>query len=309
MTKKAFEEVNREQKKKNLPEFANPRNIAAGSMRQLDPKITASRHLDFLAYDVVTDLGQETHEEEHLMAQLWGFKTVAHAAYCKNLDEVISFWKKIGAEREKLPLLIDGVVAQVNSGRLFERLGVVGKAPRGAIAFKFPAKEATTIVKRIIAQVGRTGVLTPVAVLAPVVVAGVTISRATLHNMDEIGRLDVREGDTVVIQRAGDVIPHVVHVLPHLRPRHTKKFSMPRSFCGQPVIQKKGKVAHRIPHPEKCELATRERFHHFVSKNAFDIQGLGPKIIDRLADEGLAEEPADLFLFNIGHRTIGEHKD
>ena len=304
MTKKAFEEVNREQDKKGEARFANPRNIAAGSVRQLDPKITAARKLDFLAYDLVADLGQETHEEEHVIAKLFGFKTMGLAEICRDTDAVMAFWKRVHAEREKLPLLIDGIVVQVNSGTIFDRLGIVGKAPRGAVAFKFPAKEATTIVKSIIIQIGRTGVLTPVAALEPVSVGGVTVSRATLHNMDEIERLGVRIGDTVILQRAGDVIPDVVRVLKDLRPRRAKKFRMPRMFCGQSVIRRRGEVAHRILHPEKCELVTREKLYHFVSKGAFDIQGLGPKIIDGLYDEGLVSEPADLFL--ITERDIEE---
>lgn len=295
MTKKAFEAINREQIKKKLPPFANPRNIAAGSVRQLDPRIAASRHLDFLAYDLITDLGQETHEEEHLIAKLFGFKTMELAARCKDTNTIMHFWKRVLDQREKLPLLIDGIVVQINLGQLFERLGIVGKAPRGAVAFKFPAEEATTQVKDIFVQVGRTGVLTPVALLEPVSVAGVTVSRATLHNMDEIERLDVRVKDTVIIQRAGDVIPDIVKVLRNLRPTHSKKFHMPRSFCGQAVIRREGEVAHRIPHPEQCELVTREKFSHFVSKNAFDMRGLGPKIIDRLFDKELVRDPADLF--------------
>jgi len=296
MTKKAFEQVNCEQEKKGLPKFANPRNIAAGSVRQLDPKITASRKLDFLAYDILTDLGQETHEEEHLIAKLFGFKTVDLAEYCKDSKEILGFWKRVFAKRERLPLLIDGIVAQANEGKIFERMGVAGKAPRGAIAFKFPAKEATTVVEDIFVQVGRTGVLTPVSVLKPVEIGGVTVSRATLHNMDEIERLDVRIGDTVIVQRAGDVIPDVARVIKNLRPGKSRKFRMPKTFCGQTVIRKEGEAAHKIPHPEKCELVTREKFYHFVCKNAFDMRGLGPKIIDRLFDEGLVQDPADLFL-------------
>lgn len=296
MTKRTFDAINREQDKKGLLKFANPRNIAAGSVRQLDPKVTASRKLDFLAYDIVTDLGQETHEEEHLIAKLFGFKTMELAEYCKDIYAVLHFWKKVLVRREKLPFLIDGIVVQVNNGRLFEKLGVAGKAPRGVIAFKFPAKEATTVVEDIFVQVGRTGVLTPVAVLKPIEVGGVTITRATLHNMDEIERLDVRIGDTVIVQRAGDVIPDVVKVIKNLRFSTSRKFRMPRKFCEQAVIRKEGEVAHRIPYPEKCELVTREKFYHFVSKNALDIQGLGPKIVDRLFEEGLVRDPSDLFL-------------
>ena len=295
MRKTAFDAVNREQKKKNLPLFANPRNIAAGSMRQLNPAMAANRRLDFLCYDIVTDLGQATHEEEHLIAKLFGFTTVDMAERCASRKEIMNFSKRVLAQREKLDFLIDGIVVQVNAGNMFDRLGVAGKAPRGAIAFKFPAEEATSIVEDIIVQVGRTGVLTPVAVLKPVRVAGVTVSRATLHNMDEIKRLDVRAGDTVIVKRAGDVIPDIVKVLVNLRPKKSKPFSMPRTFCRQPVVRREGEVAHKIAHPEKCELVQRERFYHFVSKSAFDISGLGPKIIDRLIDEGLVQDTADLF--------------
>ncbi len=300
MTKNVFDEINREQQKRGLPLFANPRNIAAGSMRQLDPSVSASRKLNFLCWQLVTDLGQTTHEKEHLIARLLGFKTVAIAERCKNTVEVMRFWKRVLDERDRLPFLIDGIVVQVNSKKIFRELGVVGKTPRGAVAIKFPAEEATTIVEHIAVQIGRTGVLTPIAVLRPVSVAGVTISRATLHNLDEIGRLDVREGDTVVIRRAGDVIPDIVHVLPKLRPRNAKKFEMPKKFCGQKVVRMPGEVAHRIEHPEKCELVQRERLYHFVSKSAFDIPGLGPKIIDRLLDQGLIQDAADFFTLTQG---------
>ncbi|OGZ96888.1 MAG: hypothetical protein A2847_02675 [Candidatus Sungbacteria bacterium RIFCSPHIGHO2_01_FULL_50_25] len=300
MAKHTFDALNREQEKRGLPLFANPRNIAAGSVRQLDSKITASRRLDFLAYDIVTNLGQRTHEEEHIIAKLLGFRTDPHAKQCHDLSDVEAFWKHIFSIRDKLPFLIDGVVVQVNENAIFDKLGVVGKAPRGAVAFKFPGREATTIVEDIQVQVGRTGVLTPVAHLRPVDVGGVTVSRATLHNMDEIERLDVRAGDTVIIQRAGDVIPDVVRVLKNLRLKGLKPFHMPRVFCGEPVVRPKGEVLHKILHPDRCALVRRERFYHFVSKNAFDIQGLGPKIVDRLIDEGLVEDPADIFSLEEG---------
>ncbi|MBI3420805.1 MAG: NAD-dependent DNA ligase LigA [Candidatus Sungbacteria bacterium] len=300
MTKKVFSQINAEQQKKGLPLFANPRNIAAGSMRQLDPAMAASRRLDFLCWQLLTDLGQETHEQEHRIAHLLGFKTVTIAERCNNTNAVMAFWQRVLDEREQLPFLIDGIVVQVNSEQTFRELGVVGKTPRGAIALKFPAEEATTIVERIVVQIGRTGVLTPIAILRPVSVAGVTVSRATLHNLDEIRRLDVREGDTVVIRRAGDVIPDIVHVLPKLRPRNAKKFQMPKRFCGQKVIRIPGEVAHRIEHPEQCELVQQERLYHFASKSAFDIPGLGPKIIDRFLDEGLIQDAADLFMLTEG---------
>lgn len=305
MSKRAFERVNAGQRRLGLQEFANPRNIAAGSVRQLDPKVAVSRELDFLAYDLVTDCGQETHEEEHLLLRLFGFKTDEYAKRTRTVEEIHGFWREIFEKREKLPYLIDGIVAQVNQGNTFERLGVIGKAPRGAVAYKFPAKEATTCVEDIIVQVGRTRVLTPVAVLKPVEIAGVTVSRATLHNMDEINRLDIRRGDTVVVQRAGDVIPQVTGVLKRLRQKGAREFRMPAvcPICGFPVIHKKGEVAYRCSN-KNCAAVQREKLYHFVSKNAFDIQGLGPKIIDALLDNGLIRDAADLFLLK--EKDIGQ---
>lgn len=297
MTKSAFEEMNREQKRRELPLYANPRNIAAGSIRQLDPKIAATRKLDFFAYDLVTDMGQKTHEEDHILARLLGFRTFDFVKRCQDLNEVAGFWEEIGEKREKLPLLIDGVVAQVNDGKLFERLGVVGKAPRGAVAFKFPAEEATTVVEDIVVQVGRTGVITPVAVLQPVKVSGVMVSRATLHNMDEIERLGIKIGDTVVVERSGDVIPKVKEVLLRLRSKNARAFHIPKRcpICGSPIIRKKGEVAYRCSN-EKCLAIEKEKLYHFVSKHAFDIKGLGPKIIDVLVENALIRDAADIFV-------------
>ncbi|OGZ97868.1 MAG: hypothetical protein A3D41_01135 [Candidatus Sungbacteria bacterium RIFCSPHIGHO2_02_FULL_41_12b] len=303
MPKDAFNAANKEQKKKGLPVFANPRNIAAGSIRQLNPKITASRNLEFFAWDLVTNLGQETHEEEHLIMRILGFPTVPLTKHCKNTNEIIEFWKEVGRKREKLPFLIDGVVIQINNGKIFEKLGIVGKAPRGAIAFKFPAEETTTIVKNIIVQVGRTGVLTPVATLKPVRIGGVTVTHATLHNIDEIRRLDVRIGDTVIVERAGDVIPAVTGVLRRLRPKNAKEFHMPLHcpVCNSPVkkIESADKkqefsVAYYCSN-KNCGAVEREKLYHFISKKAFDIQGLGPKIIDALIESGLIKNAADIF--------------
>ena len=305
MAKKSFEELNRTQKKKGEEPFANPRNVAAGSVRQLNQKITASRRLDFFAWDLITDLGQETHEEEHLIMKVLGFPTVPLTRYCKNTAEVISFRDEVGKIRESLPFLIDGIVVQVNDGRIFEQLGIVGKAPRGAIAFKYPAEEATTVVENISVQVGRTGVLTPVAHLKPVEIGGVTVSRATLHNMDEIERLGVQIGDTVIVERAGDVIPAVKRVLERLRPKGAKKFHMPEHcpVCGSPVRrqetlrQAQGKqrsVAYYCSN-KNCGAVQREKLYHFVSKNAVNIEGLGPKIIDALIENDLTKDAADLF--------------
>jgi DNA ligase (NAD+) len=301
MTKKAFEELNEEQKKKGESTFANPRNAAAGSVRQLDPKVTASRKLDFYAYQIVTDLGQKTHYEAHQILKALGFKENTYNQYCKNLNEVIAFHKKISKIRDSLPYEIDGVVVTVNNNELFEKLGVVGRTPRGSIAYKFPGKEATTKIKDIIVQVGRTGKLTPVAILEPVQVGGVTISRATLHNEDEIKRLGVKIGDTVIIQRAGDVIPDIVSVLKNLRTGEEKEFKMPKKcpICGSPVYRKEGEVDYYCSN-KNCFATQRRQIYHFVSKKAFDIVHLGPKIVDQLIDEGLIKDAADIFSLTQG---------
>ncbi|MDP3988049.1 MAG: NAD-dependent DNA ligase LigA [Candidatus Levybacteria bacterium] len=292
---KDFEELNKGQKKKGLPPYANPRNVAAGSIRQLNPKITASRHLDSFMYVLTTNMGQKTHEEEHLILRALGFKTNPDDKRVNSLVEVFKerdYWEK---NRGKLKFEIDGIVVNVNSEEYRKRLGVVGKAPRGGIAYKFAAKEAETIVDNIIVQVGRTGVLTPVAILRPVQVGGVTISRATLHNEDEIKRLGIKIGDTVIIGRAGDVIPDVVKVLKELRMGREKDFHFPKEFCGQKVERMSGESAHKVLHPEKCGLVNRRRLYHFVSKPAFNLDGVGPKVIDALLDNNLISDPADLF--------------
>jgi DNA ligase (NAD+) len=296
MTKKVLEELNKQQEKKKLPAFANPRNAAAGSVRQLDPKITTSRRLSFMAYDLVTDLGQTTHQQEHELIKLLGFRSGERNEYCSNVQDVEKYHQKIGTIRTKLPYWTDGIVVNVNNITLFNRLGVVGKAPRGAIAYKYPAEQATTIVEDIQVQVGRTGALTPVAHLRPVKVAGSTVLRATLHNMDEIERLDVKIGDTVILQKAGDVIPDIVKVLPNLRTGKEKKFKMPDKcpVCGSPVIRKEGEVASYCSN-KKCYAQQHENLRHFVSKAAFDIDGLGPKILEQLAAADLVKDSADLF--------------
>ena len=296
VTKKEFERMNKEQKEKGLPVYANPRNIAAGSVRQLDPKITAGRKLDSFAYELLTDFGQKTHEDKHKVLKELGFKTNKHNRYCKSLNEVLYFREYWIKEREKLDYEIDGVVVLVNKNEIFEKLGVVGKAPRGGIAFKFPQAEATTKVLDIKVQVGRTGAITPVAVLEPVAVTGITISRATLHNEDEIRRLGLKIGDTVIVGRAGDVIPNVIKVLPELRDGSEKNFKMPEKCpsCSTTLIKAETEVILRCPNI-KCPTRQTRSFYHFVSRTAFNIDGLGPKIIDRLLDEGLVQDPSDLF--------------
>jgi len=296
ITKKEFERINKEQKEKGLAVYANPRNIAAGSIRQLDPKITSSRKLDSFAYDLLSDFGQKTHEEKHKILKDLGFKTNKHNKCCKNLEEISRFREKWIKGREKLDYEIDGIVVLANNNEIFEKLGVVGKAPRAGIAFKFPQAEATTRVLDIKVQVGRTGAMTPVAVLEPVQVTGITITRATLHNEDEIERLGLKIGDTVVVGRAGDVIPDIMKVLPELRTGKEKTFKMPLHCpsCGTKLEKSEGEAITRCPNP-KCFAKQRRNFYHFVSRTAFNIDGLGPKIIDRLLDEALISDPADLF--------------
>ena len=296
ITKKAFEKINREQKKKGGQIYANPRNLAAGSLRQLDPKITAGRHLDFHAYDVVSDLEQKCHSEEHEILRELGFKTDSEAQIIKKPEELFKFKAKIENEREKLPYNIDGLVVQVDDNGIFRKLGVAGKAPRGSVAFKFSPKEATTKVRDVIVQVGRTGKLTPVAALEPVEVGGVTISRASLHNEEEIRRLGLKIGDTVIVGRAGDVIPDVKKVLKELRRGREKEFHMPKKcpVCGHETKREKGGPLTFCTN-KFCPAKHRENIYHFVSKHAFDIDGLGPKIVNGFLDQGLIQDAADIF--------------
>ncbi|OGN02692.1 MAG: hypothetical protein A2655_03205 [Candidatus Yanofskybacteria bacterium RIFCSPHIGHO2_01_FULL_43_42] len=297
ITKKDFERINKEQDKAGLKAYANPRNLAAGSVRQLDPKITASRNMDSFAYSLVTDLGQKTHEEEHRILKSLGFKTNPHNKFAKDLDEVQKFrdyWEK---HRDQLNYEIDGVVVILNDEKSFQRTGVVGKAPRGAIAYKFSPKESETVVEDIIVQVGRTGVLTPVAKLKPVNIGGTTVSRATLHNLDEIRRLGLKIGDTAIVGRAGDVIPDIKKVLREFRTGKEKEFHMPLNcpICGEPVKRVRDQVAFKCIN-KNCPAIRREAIYHFVSKKALDIDGVGPKIVDQLMDVALINDAADLFM-------------
>lgn len=296
MTKKVFEFLNREQKKKEEAEFANPRNAAAGSIRQLDSAITASRHLSFFGYALIGDFGFLTHEQAHMLMPIIGVPQNLHNKFCKNLDESQKFYEKVLKIREKLDYWTDGVVLGINDNVTFERLGVVGKTPRGFIAYKFPAEQATTVVNEVRWQVGRTGALTPVAVMDPVFVAGTTVQHATLHNMDEIGRLGLKIGDTVILEKAGDVIPKIVKVLPKLRIGKEKIIHPPQNCpaCKAKTLRRAGEVAIICPN-ENCPAKHLERIVHFVSKKAFDIEGLGYKIVEQLMDIGLIAAPADIF--------------
>lgn len=295
MSFQEFERVNREQVQKGLPVYANPRNLAAGTLRQLDPKIVASRKLDFAAWALYSDR-VKTHEEQHLYAQKLGFRIESHVKLCRNLKEVLEFVNFWEQNRKKLPYQTDGVVITVNSNKIFEALGYVGRAPRGAVAWKYSAEQATTKILDIKVSVGRTGALTPYAVMEPVKLAGTTVTRATLHNEDEIKRKDIRIGDTVIVQKAGDIIPEVVQSLPNLRNGKEKKFFMPKRcpVCGGIVIKPLGEAVSRCS-AKNCIAIEKEKVKHFVSREAFNIEGLGEKIIEQLFEVGLISDAADIF--------------
>lgn len=298
MSKKDFEKLNKEQEKKGGQLFANPRNVAAGSIRQLDPKIAASRKLDSFIYEIdsFSENLPDTQFEELKALQELGFKVNNHFGFCKNIEEVIKFYKEWGAKKNQLPYFIDGIVVKLNRRDWQEKLGYTGKSPRFAIAFKFPAEQTTTIVEGIQIQVGRTGVMTPVAHLRPVRIAGSVVSRATLHNEDELKRKDVRIGDTVILQKAGDVIPEVVEVVKGLRTGKEKIFKMPENcpVCDEKIKKEAGSPVARCVN-RKCPVKNRRALHYFTSKHAFDIAGVGPKILDAFLDSGLIQDAADIF--------------
>lgn len=289
--KKDFEAINKSQRAKGEKEYANPRNVAAGSIRQLDPKITAQRNLDFYAYSLI-GTPAKTHAEEYKELNRLGVKTNPHGKVVSGLGEVNDFFESLNKKREKLPYEIDGVVITINSIETYKKLGVVGKAPRGAMAFKFPAEESTTVIEDIRMQVGRTGAVTPVADLKPVQIKGVTVRHATLHNFDEIDRLDVKIGDTVIVSRAGDVIPKIIKVLPELRTGQEKSIRPPRQIDGYEVV--KDGAIYKVKDPE-YGARKREGLYHFISRKAFNLDGLGPRIIDRFVQEGFISEAADIF--------------
>jgi len=303
MGDKELARINKLREKEGLEQYANPRNVAAGTIRQLDPKVVAERRLDIFTYDIVggsIDMPSLQNEELDLLKEL-GFKVNPFPEVCRNIEEVILYWEKWEKKKDKQDYWIDGVVVKVNEISFQEILGHTGKAPRYAIAFKFPAEQVTTVVEDIQIQVGRTGVLTPVAHLRPVEVAGSTVSRATLHNEDEIKRLDVRIGDTVILQKAGDIIPDIVQVLQDLRPTNSKIFIFPNkcTVCGSLVERIPGEAAHRCTN-KKCFAQEIRGLHHFVSKKAMNIEGLGPSIVDLLVQENLIAEPADFYSLEKG---------
>lgn len=303
--KKELEKINEERKKVNEPLYANSRNLAAGSLRQLDPKITASRKLDAFMYDLDDYSGtlpERQSEELNLLSKI-GFKVNEHFKVFDNLDGVQGFYEEWTKKRHKLDYELDGIVVKVNSRKIQQALGYTGKSPRWGVAYKFPAEQVTTILEDIVFQVGRTGVITPVAVLKPVRVAGSTVSRATLHNEDEIKRLDVRIGDTVVIQKAGDVIPDIVKVVTELRTGKEKKFVWPThiSACGGDgkIERVAGESAWRCVSKDSFEQQKR-RFHYFTSRKCFDIDGLGPQILNQLIEAGLISTFDDIFTLKKG---------
>jgi len=296
MTAKVFEALNKQYAKEGKALLANPRNAAAGSIRQLDPKITSERHLDFYCYDITTDFGLSQHAQEHEVAKLLGFKILKQNRLCANLEEVFKFHKQMEASRAKIGFDCDGVVVVVNDLSLWPTLGIVGKGPRYLLAYKFSAEQVTTKLLDVIWQTGRTGVLTPTAVLEPVRVGGVTVGRSTLHNFDEIKRLGIKIGDTVIIERAGDVIPKVVGVLKNLRTGKEKNITPPSKcpICGAKVERVGEEVAFRCSN-KNCYAVRLRQLAHWASKGAIDIDGLGPKIIEQLLTLGLIEDVADLY--------------
>ncbi|MFA6416343.1 MAG: NAD-dependent DNA ligase LigA [Candidatus Paceibacterota bacterium] len=303
LAKKELERLNKERRSVGEPEFANPRNVAAGTIRQLDPAVVASRRLDMFVYDLAQANFEipKTQKEELKLLQTLGFKTNPHWQAVENISEIISFWQTWEKKKDSQDYWIDGVVIKVNSLIDQDKLGFTGKAPRFAIAFKFPAEQATTVVEDIVFQVGRTGVITPVANLRPVVVAGTTVSRATLHNEDEIRRLDVRVGDTVVIQKAGDIIPDIISVLTAMRPKNSQPFVWPTILpeCGGGVERVPGQAAWRCMDRNSFAQQKR-RLYYFAGKSAFDIPGLGPKVIDSLVENNLVARADDIFRLKKG---------
>lgn len=300
MNHKEFERVNKEREKAGEPTYANPRNLAAGTLRQLDPKVVAHRKLDFAVWGLL-DSPAETHEYQHKLALELGFKVESHAKLCKNTKQVIDFINEWDKKRKKLPYQTDGMVININSSKIFVQLGVVGKAPRAAVAWKYSAEQSTTKIIDIQTNVGRTGAITPFAIMEPVQLAGTTVTRATLHNEGEIKRKDIRIGDTVIVQKAGDIIPEIIESLPNLRSGNEKKFKMPTKcpVCGGPIVKSEGEAVARCA-ATNCFAIEIERIIHFVSRDAFNIEGLGEKIVEQLVQEGLISDAADLFKLTEG---------
>ena len=301
ITKDGFKKLNRNQEKEELSPFANPRNAAAGSLRQLDSKITATRPLSIYCYEAgrIDGISFDTHEDFLSTLKEWGFPVNPEIQKVNNAETMVAFHRNLEAKRDSLPYGIDGTVFKVNAINQRNALGIRSRSPRWAIAGKFKAQQATTLVQNIIPSVGRTGAVTPVARLEPVNVGGVVVTNATLHNQDEIDRKDVRVGDTVLIQRAGDVIPEVVKVIPAKRPPETKTYQLPTECpsCGQEVSRPEGEVVTRCQNLS-CPAQVKGRIEHFVSKGALDIDGFGEKLVDQLVDKKLILTVDDIFKLN-----------
>lgn len=308
ITESGFEKLNEEARRTGAKVFANPRNAAAGSLRQLDPRITAKRPLTFFCYGFGLLEGGEmpaSHWQRLQQFKAWGLPVTDRIRLAHSADEVLAFYRQVEQERPSLGFDIDGVVIKVDSQALQEQLGFVARAPRWAVAFKFPAQEQMTFVRDVEFQVGRTGAITPVARLEPVQVAGVVVSNATLHNADEIARLGLRIGDKVVIRRAGDVIPQVVNVVESERPQETREIVFPSHcpVCGSDVERVEGEVVTRCTGGLICGAQRKEALKHFVSRRAMDVDGMGDKIIDQLVEKEYVLTPADLFRLTAGKLT------
>ncbi|MEK7222811.1 MAG: NAD-dependent DNA ligase LigA [Pseudomonadota bacterium] len=297
--KKDFERLNAEQLKQGAKIFANPRNAAAGSLRQLDTRVTAARPLSFFPWGLgeVSEPVARRYSEVSKHLRDWGFRVTEFFRVVNGVDECLRYYQEILAKRDELPFEIDGVVYKVDDLRARDQLGYTARAPRWAIAHKLPAQEETTVVEDIMASVGRTGVITPVAVLKPVQVSGVTVTHATLHNQDEVERKDVRIGDTVIVRRAGDVIPEVVGVIKEKRPRGARKWHTPDKcpVCGSQVIREEEEAAHRCMGGLVCSAQRTGAILHFASRHAMDIEGLGDKLVQQLVDKDMVKTVADIY--------------
>jgi DNA ligase (NAD+) len=299
MERTGFFALNEERAAAGEAVFANPRNSAAGSLRQLDPSITARRPLKFFAYAWGESSNPFAHSHAEALARFadWGLTVNDRSRLCRGLEQVLAYYHEIAADRAALPYDIDGVVYKVNDLALQDRLGMVSRAPRWALAHKFPAQQAQTVLRDILISVGRQGALTPVAALEPITVGGVVVQRATLHNEDEIARKDVRIGDTVIVQRAGDVIPQIVGVVSERRPRDAQPYHFPQHcpVCGSLAVREPGMVARRCTGGLICAAQAVERLKHFVARDSFDIEGLGAKHIQAFWEDGLIRQPGDIF--------------
>lgn len=305
LPKKGFEKLNEQAAKLGEKLFVNPRNAAAGSLRQLDPKITAQRPLELFCYGIGKtnpELNVTKHSQVLEQLKNWGLRVSSEVHIQKNIQDCLKFYKKIEKKRQALPFEIDGVVYKVNNLALQHELGFVSRAPRFAVAHKFPAQEEMTQVNDVEFQVGRTGTLTPIARLQPIFVGGATVSNATLHNMDEVQRKDVRIGDYVIVRRAGDVIPELVSVIKEKRPKNTKKVILPSNcpVCGSEVIREEGEAAARCSAGLYCPAQRKESIRHFASRRAMNIEGLGDKLVEQLVDLGLIKNVADLYFLKSG---------